>query len=60
MPIQMTLKAPPHGVPVKLWTDTAQSEALDQLKNVARLPSRTRTSRRCRTCTTAGARRSGA
>ena len=38
MPIQMTLKAPPQGVPVKLWTDTAQSEALDQLKNVARLP----------------------
>ena len=38
MPVQMTLKAPPRGVPVKLWTDTAQSEALDQLKNVARLP----------------------
>ena len=38
MPIQMTLKAAPEGVPVKLWTDTAQSEALDQLKNVARLP----------------------
>ena len=38
MPIQMTLKAVPQGVPVKLWTDTAQSEALDQLKNVARLP----------------------
>ena len=38
MPIQMTLKAAPQGVPVKLWTDTAQSEALEQLKNVARLP----------------------
>ena len=38
MPIQMTLKALPHGVPVKLWTDSAESESLDQLKNVARLP----------------------
>ena len=38
MPIQMTLKAAPEGVSVKLWTDTAQGEALDQLKNVARLP----------------------
>ena len=38
MPIQMTLKAAPDGVPVRLWTDTAQSEALDQLKNVASLP----------------------
>ena len=38
MPIQMTLKAPPDGVGVKLWTDTAQSETLDQRKNVARLP----------------------
>ena len=38
MPIQMTLKAAPHGVPVRLWTDTAESQALDQLKNVARLP----------------------
>ena len=38
MPIQMTLKAAPQGVAVKLWTDTAQSEALEQLKNVARLP----------------------
>ena len=38
MPTQMTLKATPHGVPVKLGTDTAQSEGLDQLKNVARLP----------------------
>ena len=38
MPIQMTLKAAPHGVPVRLWTDTAKSEALDQLKNVAGLP----------------------
>ena len=38
MPIQMTLKAVPQGVPVRLWTDTAQNEALDQLKNVARLP----------------------
>ena len=38
MPIEMTLKAAPHGVPVRLWTDTAQSETLDQLKNVAGLP----------------------
>ena len=38
MPVQMTLEAPPRGVPVKLWTDTAQGEALDQRKNVARLP----------------------
>ena len=38
MPIQMTLKAAPHGVPVRLWTDTAESQAPDQLKNVARLP----------------------
>ena len=38
MPVQMKLKASPQGVAVKLWTDTAQSEALDQLKNVARLP----------------------
>ena len=38
MPIQMTLKAAPQGVPVRLWTDTAESRALDQLKNVARLP----------------------
>ena len=38
MPIQMKLKAAPHGVPVMLWTDTAESQALDQLKNVARLP----------------------
>ena len=38
MPIQMTLKAETQGVAVKLWTDTARSEALEQLKNVARLP----------------------
>ena len=38
MPIQMTLDPPPDGVPVKLWTDTAGSEALDQLKKVASLP----------------------
>ena len=38
MPVQTTLQAPPQGAPVKLWTDTAQSEALDELKNVARLP----------------------
>ena len=38
MPIQMTLEAPPQGVPVKLWTDSAHNEALDQLKNVAWLP----------------------
>ena len=33
-----TLEAPLEGGPLKLWTDTARSEALDQLKNVARLP----------------------
>ena len=38
MPVQMTVKAAPHGAAVKLWTDTARSEALEQLKNVARLP----------------------
>ena len=38
MPVQMTVKAAPHGTAVKLWTDTARSEALEQLKNVARLP----------------------
>ena len=38
MPVQMTVKSAPHGVAVKLWTDTAGSEALEQLKNVARLP----------------------
>ena len=32
------LKAAPQGMAVKLWTDTARSEALKQLKNVARLP----------------------
>ena len=38
MPVQMTLKAAPQGMAVKLWTDTARSEALKELKNVARLP----------------------
>ena len=38
MPVQMTLKAAPQGMAVNLWTDTARSEALKQLKNVARLP----------------------
>lgn len=38
MPVQMTVKSAPHGVAVKLWTDTAGSEALEQLKNVAPLP----------------------
>ena len=38
MPIQMTLGARAQGVAVKLWTDTASSEALEQLENVARLP----------------------
>ena len=38
MPVQMKLKAAPQGMAVKLWTDTARSEALKQLKNVARLP----------------------
>ena len=38
MPTLMTLMAPPQGVPVKLWTDSARNEALGQLKNVARLP----------------------
>ena len=38
MPVQMTVKSAPHGVAVKLWSDTARSEALEQLKNVAPLP----------------------
>ena len=38
MPIEMTLKARTGGVPVHVWTDDAQSAALDQLKAVAALP----------------------
>ena len=38
MPVSMRLKAREGGVEVRLWTDTAESAALDQLKAVASLP----------------------
>ena len=38
MPVSMRLKAREGGVEVRLWTENAESAALDQLKAVASLP----------------------
>jgi tRNA-splicing ligase RtcB len=38
MPIQTVLNEKGPGVPVKIWSTNVESQALDQLKNIAKLP----------------------
>jgi tRNA-splicing ligase RtcB len=38
MPILQVINENGPGVPVKIWSDTVESQAMDQLKNTARLP----------------------